>query len=533
MENFITTPFVLEDFYKLSHVVFYKDVTGTYATFTHRNSKRPGIDKMVVFGIQAFVKNVNDYFSTKFFNYTEDEAVQKFIDFNSKTGNVVKEVFVDKLKSLHQLGYLPIKIKALPEGSLVSHNVPFATIQSTNEDSFWVAQWIETWFSNEVWRACTSATTSYYYRSILNKHNAQTSDTDWIKDWQCHDFSARGMAGWFDASISGAAHCLSFLGSDTCSTVDFVEYYYPGDNGLILSSVPATEHSIQQAFLDPETSNTFESDCDYTQNTIDACPSGIVSQVSDGYDYYGFLQNVLPLFKNKILARDGKFVIRPDSSPKTPYEIIVGDSEATEGSIEHKGTVEYLYELFGGTINSKGYKVLDSHIGLIYGEAINLVLWDKILVGLADKGFSSDCIVVGVGSASFTGYGGGLYEFTNPQPYGISRDTHGMAIKETAVASGFGAEQVWRPTFKDPKTDNSGKKSHRGFLRVENVDGEFVVHQNITGMYDMNINSLEDYKKCVKPENDAMDIVYLNGDILRMQSFAEVRAELKKFLTNV
>jgi len=514
MENFITTPFSLQDFYKLSHVTFYKNVTGTYATFTPRVSHRPGIDKMVVFGVQAFLKNVNDYFNTKFFNLSEDDAVGRFVSFNQKTGNVVSEIFVEKLRKLHQLGYLPIKIKALKEGSVISHNVPFATIQSTDEDCFWVAQWIETWFSNEVWKACTSATTAHYYRQILNKYNALTSDIDWIKDWQCHDFSARGMSGWFDASISGAGHCLSFTGSDTCSVVDFVDYYYPGDNGLILSSVPATEHSIQQAFLDPDTNDTFDSDYQYTQNTLDACPTGLVSQVSDGYDFWRFIENILPLFKNKILARDGKFVVRPDSSPKTPYEIIVGDSEAPEGSAENKGLVQCLYDIFGGSVNSKGYIDLDPHIGLIYGDAISLIIWNKILAGLQAKGFSSNCVVVGVGSASYTGFGGGLHETPNPKPYGISRDTHGMAIKETAVASGVGNEKIWRPTYKDPLTDNSGKKSHKGFIRIEQVGNDFIVHQNV---------SLEE------EAGGALELVFENGKLLRHQSFADVRAELAKF----
>lgn len=514
MENFITTPFVLQDFYKLSHVTFYKDVTGTYATFTPRTSHRQGIDKMVVFGIQAFLKNVNDYFSTKFFNLTEDDAVNRFIKFNSSTGNVVSQIFVDKVRTLHQLGYLPIKIKALREGSVISHNVPFATIQSTNEESFWVAQWLETWFSNEVWKGCTSATTAYYYRKILNRLNALTSEIEWIKDWQCHDFSARGMSGWFDACLSGAGHCLSFLGSDTCAVVDFVDYYYGGDNGLVLSSVPATEHSIQQAFLDPETNDTFTSDCQYTQNTLDCCPTGIVSQASDGYDYFGFLQNVLPLFKDQILARDGKFVIRPDSSPKTPYEIIVGDPDAPQGSIENKGTIQWLWEVFGGTVNSKGFKVLDPHIGSIYGDAISMIVWDKILSGLLIKGFSSDNIVVGVGSASYTGFGGGLYEVENPKPYGISRDTHGLALKETAVAFGTGENQVWRPTYKDPLTDNSGKKSHRGFIMIEQNGLDFIVHQNATREQE---------------EQGALQTVYENGNLMGTQSYAEVRENLRKF----
>ena len=515
MEKFITTPMILADFYKQSHPSFYKDVTGTYATYTPRKSLRLGVDKCVVFGIQFFLKELNDCFYEKFFNLTENEAVKRFDDFNKKTGNVVPDSFSDRLRSLHKLGYLPVKIKALKEGSMVDYNTPIATISTTNEEFFWIAQWLETWFSNQTWKAITSATTMYYFKQILNKYNKLTSDIDWITDFSLHDFSARGDAGVFDAAVVGAAHCLVSKGSDTCWVVDFVDYYYSGDNGLILTSVPASEHCGEESWLDPNTYDFAECDRLYTQHTLNTFPEGIVSQVSDGFDYYGFLKNILPEFKEQIMNRNGKFVIRPDSSPKTPVEVITGDPDAPEGSIERMGTLRYLYELFGGTVNSKGYIDIDSHIGLIYGEGWNFQMYEKVLANMEEQGFSSNNLVIGVGSGVFQAYGGGLYETANPKPWGISRDTAGLAVKATAIASGFAEDQKWKAVFKDPKTDNSGKKSHKGFIMIEQNGTDFIVHQDVT---------LEE------EAGGALELVYENGKILRHQSFADVRAELKKYL---
>jgi len=514
MENFITTPIILADFYKQSHPSFYLNVVGTHSTIVPRKSLRKGIDKCVVYGFQIFLKDLNDTFNYKFFNLSEEDAISRFKSFNSATGNVIPDSFEERLRRLHQLGYLPVKIKALKEGSVVNYNTPIATIVTTNEEFFWIAQWLETWFSNQIWKAITSATTAWYFKNILNKYNSLTSDIDWIKDFSLHDFSARGDAGIFDAGVVGSAHCLISKGSDTCWVVDFVNHYYSGDNGLILTSVPASEHCAEESHLDPENYDVENCDYLYTQHTLNTFPTGIVSQVCDGFDYYGFLENVLPKFKDQIMARDGKFVIRPDSSPKTPVEVITGDPDAPEGSIERKGTLRYLYELFGGTVNSKGYIDLDSHIGLIYGEGWNFELYEKVMHNMMDQGFSSNNLVIGVGSGVWQAYGGGIEEDANPKPWGISRDTCGLAIKATAIANKIGEQTKWKAVFKDPKTDNSGKKSHKGFIKIEKIDNEFIVHENV---------SLEE------SETGELEPIYENGKILRHQSYADVRAELAKF----
>jgi len=183
-------------------------------------------------------------------------------------------------------------------------------------------------------------------------------------------------------------------------------------------------------------------------------PSGIISIVCDTFDYWKVLTDILPKLRPYILNREGKVVIRPDSSPKTPLEIICGDPEA-EGA-EKKGSLECLWETFGGHINSKGFRELDPHIGLIYGESISVDLQDKILSKMKEMGFASNNIVFGIGSYSFQ--------------Y-VSRDTYGFAIKST-----YG-EIDGKPVeiFKDPKTDNGEKKSLKGLVQVYKEGNEFKV----------------------------------------------------------
>lgn len=500
MYDYIRTPFEITDAYKLSHWVQYpKGTTGLYSNFTPRKSRRPISDKFAFFGLQYFLQILNEQFNTKFFSLSEDQAVQNFDDFYKDFFGASNEWSNEQVRGLHRLGYVPLLIKALPEGSMVNHNIPVLTIRSTSEEYFWFSQWIETWLSSSIWKMCTSATTAKYYRRILEKYNSLTSDIDWITDFQMHNFSLRGMSGIDDGVSCDAAHLLVSKGTDTCPTLSWVRKYYPGDNGLVGTSVAATEHAVATAYLPENTDDTNKADTDYISRVLELYPVGIVSMVADTYNFWNMIVNILPKFKDQIMARDGKLVIRPDSSPKTPVEIIVGDPDAPDGTPENKGLIMCLYEIFGGTKNSKGYIDLDPHINGIYGDSITLEFHEAILKGLMQKGFSSNNIVEGIGSYT--------YNYT-------TRDVEGIAIKCTAVAAGKGTEQHWRATYKDPATDTSGKKSAKGFLKVEMVNGEYVLVQNVSAEEEL---------------QGALEPVYLNGKILRMQSFAEVRAELAKF----
>jgi nicotinamide phosphoribosyltransferase len=193
------------------------------------------------------------------------------------------------------------------------------------------------------------------------------------------------------ACMSRAGHLLSFTGTDTIPAIDWLEKYYNADSDkeMIGGSVPATEHSVQCAGGKEDEQET------YRRLITEVYPKGIVSVVSDTWDFWNVVTVILPNLKKEIMARDGKLVIRPDSGD--PVKIIVGDPEAVDGSPEHKGLIRCLWDTFGGTLSPTGFKMLDPHIGAIYGDSITLDRQWKILSGLAKKGFASSNVVLGIG----------------------------------------------------------------------------------------------------------------------------------------
>lgn len=482
------TPFSCCDAYKLSHWVQSPPWVKYFnANFTARRSSRPGIDFFVFFGLQAFLLKLNKKFDETFFKISTRAAIQDYVDFYTKFfGSNPSFYQVEAVRKLHELGYLPLKIDALPEGSIVPHGVPVFTIQNTHPDFHWITNFIESWLSAEVWQPCTSATTALYFKKIFDGYAKETSDLDFMPSFQGHDFSFRGMAGGEAAAASGAGHLLSFKGTDTCPTIEWIEDYYGGspDDELIGTSVPATEHSVMCAGGKSTELETFD-------RLLQIYPEGILSVVSDTWDFWQVVTVILPQLKDKIMARNGKVVIRPDSGD--PVKIICGDPDAHEGSPENRGLIQCLYGIFGGTENSKGYIELDSHIGAIYGDGINLARQKAMCEGLKAKKFSTTNIVLGIGS----------YTYQH-----VTRDTHGLAIKSTAIA---GVDHKWLPIFKDPKTDNSGKKSAKGLLAVR--------WNKVNKVYEL-------FEGVEEEEPTDLKNVYLNGKLINFSSFSKVRTNL-------
>jgi nicotinamide phosphoribosyltransferase len=308
--------------------------------------------------------------------------------------------------------------------------------------------------------------------------------------WQGHDFSFRGMSGIEDASISGAGHLLSFFGTDTVPAIDFHELYYNANSNkeMVGGSVPATEHSVMCMGTKDNEIGTFE------RLIAELYPAGIVSIVSDTWDFWQVITEYLPKLKSKILARNGKVVIRPDSGD--PVKIIIGDKDATPGSPEYKGAIECMWETFGGTITEKGYKLLDAHIGLIYGDSITLQRQHDILEGLKAKGFCSFNVVLGIGSYT--------YEY-------VTRDTYGFAMKATyGEVNGEG-----RNIFKDPKTDDGTKKSAKGLLCVLEENGQLI---------------LKDQCSWQEEKQGLLQTVFENGKLVKEQTLAEIRARVNSNL---
>jgi nicotinamide phosphoribosyltransferase len=476
---------LLCDFYKISHRAMYP--TGTevvYSTWTPRASRMKDVNHVVAFGFQPFIQDyLMDFFMENFFCKPKEVVVAEYVRIIRHTLGVAKPE-TQHIEDLHDLGYLPLSIKALPEGTVVPLRVPMLTIHNTDKRFFWLTNFIESLASCELWQASTSATIAREYRKILDKAAMETVGNTEFVMFQGHDFSMRGMSSLKSAVLSGLGHLTQFSGTDTIPSIQAAEHYYGAnvERELVGTSIPATEHSIQCAY---------GNDMDYLENMISRVhPDGFVSVVSDGYDFWDVIGRVIPALKEKIMGRNGKVVIRPDSGD--PVLIVCGDPDG-KTELERKGAVEALWDTFGGTVTDKGYKLLDSHIGLIYGDAITLRRAEEIVERLKAKGFASINVVFGIGSYT--------YQYN-------TRDTFGFALKSTLCVIKGDEKQI----FKDPKTDNGIKKSQKG--RV-------VVIHNENGYQVLDGFSLND-----KIGADCLVEIFRDGELLTKQTFAQVREKL-------
>lgn len=466
-------PLLLVDFYKPHHNKMYpKGMTLLYSNLTPRKSRISGVNHVVVFGPQFFIKEYLIYRFKKYF-------FEKPLDFIINQYKEEINIDTSHIEALHKLGYLPIEIKSLTEGSLCPIGVPCLTIKNTHEDFGWLVNYLETLLSCVIWQPMTSATISFEYKKLLTAWAIETTGSADGVQWQAHDFSMRGMSSPESAITSGMAHLLSFTGTDTIPAIYAHKKYYNA-TGLIGASVPATEHSVMCMGKKEAEIETFK-------RLLDLYPNGILSVVSDTWDLWKVLTEFLPQLKEQILARDGKLVIRPDSGD--PVDIICGydsgkykvqSTLASEAAGEYltedgrwikrperKGVIELLWGTFGGTINKQGYKVLDPHIGAIYGDSITLDRAKEICQRLKAKGFASTNIVFGVGSYT--------YQYNTRDTFGFAmKATYGEVIdweRSELVAHGPGVSE-WdivkecREIFKDPITDDGTKRSKKGLLAV-------------------------------------------------------------------
>lgn len=303
------------DGYKISHKNQYRKGTElVYSTWTPRTSRIEGINKVVTFGIQYFVKDyLIDTFNETFFNRPKEEVIQEFRRVISKyTG----EPDVSHWEALHDLGYLPLEIKALEEGTLCPIRVPMLTIQNTLPEFYWLTNFIETIMSTEIWKPMTSATLALEYRKLSEKWAEKTCDNKDHIPFQCHDFSLRGMAGLEGGMSSGAGHLTCFKGTDTIPAILFLEEYYNANSEkeLIGCSIPASEHSVQESnILSIADGDIVEGEYLNLKHFIeDVYPTGIFSYVADTYNLWNFITDTMPRLKTEILGRDGKIVVRPD-----------------------------------------------------------------------------------------------------------------------------------------------------------------------------------------------------------------------------
>lgn len=371
-------------------------------------------------------------------------------------------------------GSLPVRIKAVPEGTPVPVGNVLMTVENTDPECYWLTNTLESLLLH-AWYPTTVATVSYNVKKYLKaKLEEAGAPLDGLP-FMLHDFGYRGVSGNEAAAAGGLGHLVNFLGSDTLLPILLAGNDYAADPKTVAFSVPATEHSVM-------TSNGPAGEMQIVGDLLDAYPNGVLSVVADSYDIYSFVNEVGTTFRERILARDGVFVVRPDS--------VTPDHKTPEALVEH--ILLRLWSTFSGTINAKGYRVLDPHVRVLWGDGIDPAGIERIVDTAMAAGFSPENLVFGMG--------GGLLQKVN-------RDTERFAFKCSAQQRGG----VWHDVYKEPLGGN--KPSKRGRLRLQ---------RDTSGGYET-VNELEAASSHVA--NDAvLQTVFENGRLYNQTTFEEVRA---------
>ena len=491
-------PLLMIDYYKSTHRKQYnKDIAYIYSYYTPRMT-RINENMISSFGVQYFCqKYLVDIFNEWFFNQPREKIVTEYKRVLDNTlGSYAYSP--ESVEELYDLGYLPIEISTVPEGMRVPVKIPTVMIRNTDPRFPWLTNTIESLFSAEFWSANIWATIGYKYRKIVEKWYQKTADDKIPYSKALGDFSFRGEHGFETAVKCSAAFCLSFLNTATVSAIPWMEYYYDcdctksGHDGLVGFGAISTEHSVMCSnYAIDGDEETF-----IKKLLTEIYPNMSFSCVMDSYNYWNVVDKVLPKLKNEILAHNGCISVRGDSGE--PVEVVTD-------------TVQHLWNIFGGTLNSKGYKLLDPHVKAIYGDSITLERAEKIYDRLEKMGFAANNVSLGIGSFSTLCIeeDGVLKPFT--------RDTFGAAIKATHCILNNGEEI---PIFKDPITDTGHfKKSLRGLCYVyRDEDGNIKCEDNIT-LKDFNENPEKYRNNLIKP-------VFRDGKFLKRYTLNEVRNNL-------
>lgn len=452
------------DSYKFCHSEMYPENTqNVYSYFESRKGARFG--KTLFFGLQGLIK---DYLQGVVVTKENIDTAEKRITAHIGPNLFHREKW-DYIVEKHG-GKLPLRIRAVKEGTLVPVDNVLMDVEATDEKCFWLTNYVETLLTH-VWFPSTVATLSKEVKdSCLYFLNKSADKNDSIA-FMLHDFGFRGTSSFESASTGGAGHLVNFMGTDTFPAIEYVMDNY-NTNEVVAYSVAASEHSINCAL-------GLEGEALVIKNLLDKYPTGILSVVSDSFDIFNCVENIIGgTFRDRILAREGKFVVRPDS----------GDPLTTTLRL-----IEILGDKFGVTYNSKGYKVLNPKIGLIWGDGIDIEGINIILNGLVANMWSAENIVFGMG--------GGLLQKVN-------RDTQRFAFKSAAQKR----DGIWHDVYKNPL--DQSKASKRGKLKLIKKDGKFMTVRQDDNNY---IN-----------DTDLLELVFENGEVVREMTFQEIRDNSNK-----
>ena len=479
-------PMLLIDFYKAVHAeMLPRGMTKSF--FTPRMSRVKRWNKVVMFGLQCFIKTyLIDYFNREFFNKPFDEVISEYK--RVMDASLGKDAYkVEKIEKLHKLGYLPIEVIALPEGAKVPMHVPMFGITNTHDDFAWLPQSLESLISAESWHPMIAATVGNTYREIVDKYYDLTCDDNVSHAKALGAFDFRGEECLESAVKAGAAWCLSFLNTATVPTVPYLETMYNCDctKEPVAFGSPSTEHSVM--------CSNYAIDGDeitlLRRLLTEIYPNTSFSAVLDSYDYWNIIDNVLPQLRNEIMNHNGCMLMRGDSGDCV--EVVTK-------------TVFKLWEIFGGTINSKGYKVLDPHVKAIYGDSITVQRCEEIYKILMENGFACSNVALGVGSFSMQC----IEEDGILKPF--TRDTFSSCIKATYCE----IDHIPYPIFKNPK-DGGFKKSQKGCCVVYlNGDGEYAFEDEYT------------WEQAVNDSRNQLVTVFKDGKLIKDYTLQEVRHNL-------
>ena len=575
-------PLLMLDFYKCVHAEMYpKGLTKMVSYYTPRMSRLGDVGKVTLFGLQAFIKEyLIEGFNTQFFNRNINEVLDEYnrvLTYTMGAGSYDDE----KILRLHQLGYLPLQIRALPEGTRSNIGVPQIEITNTHPDFVWLVNTIETLLSCTMWHTQVSAEVGYRYRQIVDKY----------VDWTCEnvdpsnvlgDFSMRGQQSAESAIKSSAGWLLSFNNTATVPAIMWMEKNYNCNvtKEVVGRGAISTEHSVM-------CSNASVDGDEITQIKrllTEIYPNHSFSMVSDSYDYWNLVTNLLPQCKEEVMNHNGYIGIRGDSGdpieviagkdykevndeefdwimnkpkkwaahyfdyPEYDFNIIIKHNEdyykvrvecdwtSERGAwtdkkyyyvddyhvrieeytpvVEDMGTVWALWQEFGGTVNSKGYKVLDPHVKAIYGDSITPYRCEEIYKRLEAKGFAINNVVLGVGSFSMMcleNYNDESGEFTY-SPY--TRDTFGIAVKATYAED---ADSNPIMIFKQPK-GCTWKKSQKGCCFVtHDENGNYTYEDELT------------WEDIEETDNNDLLPVFKDGKMVREWNLADIRTRMYEY----
>lgn len=482
------------DFYKLVHHDMYVEgmekLTSYWTPRMSRllNAKGEKVESVVVAGtayaVEVLHATFNEWFETPW-----EEAISEILPIMENLGDTCS---VEHIKALHDLQYLPLEIKSVAEGTITPIGVPIMEIRNTLSGYGWLVNYIETFVSGLVWPIITSATIAHEYKKCVVKWYGETCDTPETKwDRACGDFSMRGLMGVDAARSCGLGHLYSFKSTANVPALLTMQELYGVDISEVGGGIASTEHSVMCSYGK-------EKELDAYRHVLSKFSTVPVSIVSDTYDYWGMLTEGLktPDIFDSIVKREKPVYIRGDSGD--PVDIICG-THIRATTPEEKGTIECLMDLFGYTLNSKGYKVLPPYIRGIYGDSITLDRAEAIYSRLAKKGIAAENVILGIGSYT--------YQY-------VTRDTLGQALKATHVV----VEGEEYPIFKEPKTDSGFKKSHRGLC---------VVVPTTDGISYRVIDQLTEEQKVSYAFVDKLTVRYSEGSILE-GSLSDIRGRLAR-----